>query len=98
MTVSGLVVKLAKTDAGVAAVAALRARAELTLGEGRAGWLPVALEARDPAHSHAVHDWVQSLPGVEFVDVVSVNFEEPDPLGPGVPADPSPCIQRSCQT
>lgn len=57
------------------AVTQLRARPELTLGEVRDRWLPAALETRDDAGSRAVHDWLMALPGVAFVDVVSVNFE-----------------------
>ena len=42
--------------------------------EGR--WLPVAMEAADDAESRELHDWVSALPGVAFVDVVHVNFDE----------------------
>ena len=54
----------------------MRARRELTAGEVSDRWLPVALEARDDEHSREVHDWLMALPGVEYVDVTSVSFEE----------------------
>ena len=54
----------------------MRARLELTAGEVSDRWLPVALEARDDEHSREVHDWLMALPGVEYVDVTSVSFEE----------------------
>lgn len=39
-------------------------------------WLPVAMEAADDAECRALHVWVSALPGVAFVDVVHVNFDE----------------------
>jgi len=61
---------------------AMRARRELTAGEVSDRWLPVALEARDDKHSREVHDWLMALPGVEYVDVTSVNFEADDDAQP----------------
>jgi hypothetical protein len=76
MITSGLVLTLS-ADAALAeqAVASLRARREFTLGEQNGRWLPVALEVADDDAGRAAHDWLNSLPGVEFVDVVAVNFE-----------------------
>jgi len=76
MLISGLIITLQPEPAvRAAAVARLRARPELTLGDLTDRWLPAALEARDDAESRAVHDWLMAVPGVAFVDVVSVNFE-----------------------
>jgi len=58
------------------AIAAMRARPELTLGDLNDRWLPVALDARNDDSSREIHDWIGALPGVEFVDVVSVNFDD----------------------
>lgn len=76
MITSGLVLTL-NAEAALAeqAVASLRTRPEFTVGERNDRWLPVALEAADDAASRAAHDWLNSLPGVDFVDVVAVNFE-----------------------
>lgn len=76
MLTSGLIITLqleAATQAGT--VARLRTRPGLTLGELTDRWLPAALETRDDDESREVHDWLMALPGVAFVDVVSVNFE-----------------------
>ncbi|MCI0537787.1 MAG: hypothetical protein L0Z50_21445 [Verrucomicrobiales bacterium] len=83
MTTSGLVITLS-SDAQLAAqaVATLSARTEFTSGACLGRWLPVAAEARDDAESRRLHDWLQALPGVEFVDVVYVNFDL-DTVSPG---------------
>lgn len=76
MPTSGLIITLQPEPAAQATVVArLRTRPELTLGELSQRWLPVALETRDDDESREVHDWLMALPGVAFVDVVSVNFE-----------------------
>lgn len=79
MITSGLVITLS-ADAALAmqAVAAVGTRPEFTRGERNDRWLPVAMEAQDDAESRNLHDWLHALPGVEYVDVVSVNFGEPD--------------------
>ena len=79
MITSGLVITLS-ADAALAAhaIASVSARPEFTLGGRNDRWLPVAMEAHDDAASRDLHDWLHALPGVDYVDVVSVNFEEPD--------------------
>lgn len=77
MITSGLVITLSADPALAAqAVATLDARSEFTPGERKDRWLPVAMEASDDAQSRGLHDWLQALAGVEYVDVVSVNFED----------------------
>ena len=77
MPVSGLLLTL-NADQQLAAhtMAALSARAEFMVGEQTGRWLPVAVEAADETQSQQLHDWLTTLPGVEFVDVVSVHFTE----------------------
>lgn len=76
MQVSGLLLTLAHDEALAArALAAIECRPDLLPGGLHEHWLPVAMEAADDAASRATHDWLQALPGVEFVDVVSVHFE-----------------------
>lgn len=77
MITSGLVLTLT-ADAALASQAceALRSRPEITLGERNQRWLPIAAEAEGVAASRDLHDWLSALPGVEYVDVVEVNFEE----------------------
>ena len=77
MITSGLVITLsADAELAAQAVANGGARAEFMPGERNDRWLPVAMEARDDAESRDLHDWLSALPGVEFVDVVYVNFNE----------------------
>ena len=82
MPISGLLVTLRQCADQNVTVQKLRQRSELTVGELNARWLPVALEARDDEHSREVHDWLMALPGVEYVDVTSVNFEADDDAKP----------------
>jgi len=77
MIISGLLLTLS-ADARLAesALATLRARPEFTLAQCAQRWLPVVVEVPDVAASRDLHDWLNALPGVDFVDVVQVNFEE----------------------
>jgi hypothetical protein len=81
MPVSGLVFNLSNDAAGDEAFVALQARSELTLGMRAGKLVPAALETPDVRSSRAMHDWIASQPGVKFVDVVWVNFEENETLG-----------------
>lgn len=77
MPISGLILTLnADAELAAQAVATLSVRPEFMPGERNARWLPVAMEARDDAESRDLHDWLNALPGVDFVDVVYVNFDE----------------------
>lgn len=83
MPISGLIITLqAEPATHGSVVARLRTRHELTLGELTDRWLPAALETNDDAESREIHDWLMALPGVAFVDVVSVNFEGTTALQP----------------
>jgi hypothetical protein len=55
----------------------LRAHPAMTVGEVTDHWLPVAVEADDDESCREYHDWIAAQPGVTYVDVVHVNFEEP---------------------
>lgn len=78
MQINGLLVTLApQSRANCEAIALqLAGRKELSVGELNDRWLPVAMEATDDAHARELHDWIGAQPGVEFVDVVSVSFDE----------------------
>jgi hypothetical protein len=68
--VISLVLRL--SDDGVArqaVLAALRKRGDVEAGEQRDCWLPVVAETSQPRELHA---WLESLPGVMFVDVTFV--------------------------
>ena len=83
MITSGLVITLS-ADAALAAqaVAELSARSEFTPGERNDRWLPMAMEARDDTESRELHDWLHTLPGVDYVDVVYVNFNSDESIPP----------------
>lgn len=80
---SGLVLTL-NADPAVArqAQALLQSRPELTLGECNQRWLPLVAETPDVPASRDLHDWLNQLPGVEFVDVVHVSFEDAESPNP----------------
>lgn len=75
--IGGLLVRLSDDpSARAGAVESLAARADLLLGEANGPWLPVAMEANGPRASRALHEWILGVPGVLFVEVVAVHFEQ----------------------
>jgi len=75
LAISGLVVTM--DDAGVASVlAALRADPRITLGPPAGVRQPVVIETAGPAEDDAVWAWLRSIPGVRFVDVAYVHFDQ----------------------
>ena len=79
MITSGLVLTL-NADPALAqqAQTTLLDRVELTIGQQNDRWLPIVIQASDVAASRDLHDWLCSLPGIDFVDVVHVEFEDTD--------------------
>jgi hypothetical protein len=75
MLTTGLLISLDSPSSNVAD--RLRAHPAMTVGEAADRWLPVAVEADDDESCRELHDWIAAQPGVAFVDVVHVNFEEP---------------------
>jgi hypothetical protein len=51
-------------------------------GERQGSWLPVAVEAENEGALREMHDRIARLPGVAFVDVVHVSFEDPSLTDP----------------
>lgn len=74
--ISGLVVTLS-TDAALSrdAVRTLRSHNQLTVGEEWGRWVPVSIEADDDEACREIHDWITTLDGVVYVDVVAVTFD-----------------------
>ena len=75
MLTTGLLISLHSSVFSVAD--RLRAHPAITVGEVADHWLPVAVEAEDDESCREYHDWIAAQPGVTYVDVVHVNFEEP---------------------
>ncbi len=74
---SGLLISLTCDDAATQLRQALTEKACVMLGNQEGLWLPVAIEAEDDAGLRELHDWIAGLPGVAFVDVVQVHFDDP---------------------
>jgi hypothetical protein len=78
-TASGLVITLASDPyAAAKAIEALQNKPGIELGERRGRWLAAAFSGQKPRDEHA---WIESLPGVELVEVVFVGFEPEDAAG-----------------
>ncbi len=96
MPVSGLLITLSQEpEARDSALVDLRSRPELTVGEPSCCWLPVATETPDVKSGRDLHEWLEQLWGVEFVDVIYVCFDDSnDPFCP--PDSGTPCeLKRS---
>ena len=84
MTTSGLVLTLEQDDRMRAAVVATLERdSRITLGQDMSGHLPIVTETAGPDESEALFDWLFDLPGVQFVDVVYVDFGDHSASGAG---------------
>jgi len=72
---SGLVVTFdpCESDAAVAAIAAVP---DFTIGDPNGSRLPLALEALDAAESERWCEWLRALPGVTGVEVIFVHWDE----------------------
>jgi hypothetical protein len=74
--VTGLLVVLSPVPADAAAAReAIEARPGIEIGECRDLWLAVAYDGDKPDAEHA---WIERLPGVAYVEVVFVGFNEGD--------------------
>ena len=77
MPVAGLSLTLNQDEAlASAAVAQLYSRDEVQLGEMDGRYIAAVTDTPDPAGSRDLHRWIESLPGIDFTDVVYVGFDE----------------------
>ncbi len=81
MPTSALVLTLdARPERAANALAGLRERTDLELGERQGNRLPVVLTTDELWQSEAAVNTLMALPGVQFVDVVAVDFSDlPEP-------------------
>ena len=78
MPVNGLLVKLSLDPLlADAALAGISKRPDAMLGDAQDRWQPIAADTPDVIAAHDFHEWLESLPGVEQVDVIYVGFDEP---------------------
>lgn len=76
MPVNGLMLTLTTDKGGKARVLeAIRTRSEVEPGELQDRWLPVVTDASDERGSRDLHAWLESLPGVETVDVILAGLD-----------------------
>ncbi len=77
MPISGLLLTLNENpSARSETLLALQSRSEIDVGQSVERWLPIAVDAANDEESRNLHDWISALPAVEFVDVVSVHFDD----------------------
>lgn len=80
MTVNGLMVTLsADPDRASRAVAEIGRHRAVGTGERHDRWLAVVTESADDREARELHGWLESLPGVDQVDVILVALDEPEP-------------------
>lgn len=80
MPIAGLALTLSDSTPLVEdAIAALEAHPAVTVGEKVDRWLSVVLDTPGVKQSRDLHEWVESVEGVEYVDVVYVGFDDPEP-------------------
>lgn len=90
MPVSGLVLTLeADDERREGALAALRRCASIEVGERHGQRLPIVVDTESSDEDKAVWEWLRSLPGVAFVDVVCVDSSEDAAEGDGACCAPS---------
>lgn len=77
MVTAGLLISLDPQASSDRLGVLLSARETVFPGVSEGSWLPVAVEAEDEGGLRQLHDWIATLPGVAFVDVVHVSFEDP---------------------
>ncbi len=78
MPVNGLLLTLS-ADSVLAEDArrSIATRSEVELAPRQDRWQPLAVDTKDVRAAHDFHEWLESLPGVEQVEVIYVGFEEP---------------------
>jgi hypothetical protein len=77
MPISGLVVTLAELEVRrAAALTALADHPLITIGPQAGSRLPIVVETANEDIDRDIWEWLQSLPGVEQVDVAMIHFEK----------------------
>ena len=96
MPVSGLVVSL-KSDPQLRneAIDAIRAEPRIEIGAIKQRRMAVVLDTASVDEDKQLWCWLGSLPGVVFVDVALVGYEDPDSVSP--PCNSPPSGTRSTQ-
>lgn len=90
MPVAGLTLTLHHdTQLAAGAVEEMRHKPGIEIGKGNGRWLAAVIDCEDQSGCRDLHRWIESLPGVDFADVVYVAFDEPD--------DEEPATERTLE-
>lgn len=77
MPISGLAITLSDNEPQAAAtLKALASHPAITLGPQMGRRVPVVVETAGSHEDQAVWQWIHDLPGVQFVDVACVHFDD----------------------
>lgn len=77
MPISGLVVTLAeKPNDRASALMSLAAEARIEVGEIVGSRVPIVVETPSAEEDRQVWGWLHNLPGVLFVDVACIHFDD----------------------
>ena len=83
MPVSGLVVTLSEqVELRAAAIDSIRNERRIEIGESTPQRLAIVMDTQSTEEDRTLWNWLNQLPGVTFVDVVMVGFEDPDMNSP----------------
>lgn len=81
MPVAGLTLTFNENEALASrAVGELFKHASIELGEMNGRYIAAVMDTETSHESRDLHRWIESLPGIDFVDVVYVGFDEEAPI------------------
>lgn len=79
MHISGNIFTLSQNpELARTAMTTLEQNGPFHLGKGTGTRVPAVLEVNDPEAAQHWHDWARDVPGVEFVEVVFVQWDQFD--------------------
>ena len=81
MMFSGILIRTGGEDAITRLRPLLAAEPRCTAGDAAGGVLAAVLEFGGSGEARDLHAWLEGLPGVEFVDVAGIQYDE-GPQGP----------------
>lgn len=76
MPISGLVITLQQNESGQSALARIQSTPTFEIGKRDGARLAAVLETKTPKQDKHCWNWLNQLPGVLFVDVVFIHFDE----------------------
>ncbi len=83
MPISGLLITLEQPGNIREISAAILEICDAEIGDLEERWLPIAVDTSDSRTARDLHDQLLAIPGVGYIDVVSVAFEGDSPAAEG---------------